>query len=181
MKSPLNPLLQRTLGIMKRRCLCPVLLAFILSAEISAAPRMCAEQVGAPYTGFVPSNLRLLPPCPNAEGMESFNSYWVFRGHVTLAGQIRSESWPDGGQVAFEPSAATRSQLPSTVKSVQLDDETGNSALGVPKTNLSASSCFLAQARIEFVELTVISDETDRSGKWVNQYKIVFLGKWKKC
>ena len=167
---------------MKYHIRCLALLALALAADISAAPRTCVEEAGTPYTDSMPSNLRLLPVCSNAKKMYPGHIHWVFRGHITLTGELRSESWGEaGGEDVLEPNPATRAQLPSTVNVVYLWDRTGNSALHRPKTNISEQSCIFAPATIEFAELSVVEDESDRSGAWVSEYKVVSIGKWRKC
>jgi len=149
-----------------------------------AAPtlaRRCVEELGAPYQGTLPPNMKLRPACAGAQPVGHGEVHWVFEGRTRIRGQLEYTGGEWGG-LRLIPDSDSKSQLPSVIKSIQLEDLNGDLALRPPGIQWSSSSgCRATTVVVEFSELEVIRDDSDSSGDFVRKYAVKALGKWRKC
>jgi hypothetical protein len=153
--------------------------ALVCSTELLAGPMPCVPRVGESFVGLIPSNLRSVPACPGASRMGKGEVHWVFHGQVTLTGRIRV-TLAEWGTTQLQPNADTQRQIPTGVGFVQLNDRKGDRSLHIP-LGAEGEACFETMGTVRFAELSVLSDGTDESGRWVREYKVLSLAKWQRC
>jgi hypothetical protein len=140
----------------------------------------CLERIGTPYKGTIPANMKLLPPCKNAEKMGDGEHHWVFTGRTRISGTIVYTSGEYGGY-RITPDATSTTLLPSAVQGLELEDHKGDRSPVPSGISENELVCMNTMGTVEFSKLSVVNDGTDSSGERVSHYKVISLGRWKKC
>ncbi len=135
--------------------------------------RCLKKKPNQPYTEKIPSNFKLLFPCPGAEG-DGVTSTYTFVGEATVDGTVKYSSNDILGMYAtFVIAKDSMSLVPRHLHSFRLND--GDlERLHLPKLDDSKDECYSAHARIRITELGYVDEGgTDADGPYLGKYEVL--------
>jgi hypothetical protein len=166
-----------------------ILIAFCFISAFAIAestPPECIKQKPAePFSGKIPKNFILIPPCKDATAASEYDSTYIFFGDATVSGNIRYE---DNEVLGYYPTFSADQQstalLPTNVTSFRLnhaDSPRAEMLFNLPKLT-SKATCWEARAkiRIKYIDVEVDSG-TDGAGQFLIDYAVVSVGKYQSC
>jgi hypothetical protein len=135
-----------------------------------------------PYSSYIhelPKTFVLVPPCPDAVPPHNHESNYSFKGETTISGIIDlSGDTENGGYVSLIPNNETKLLLPIGIGGIDFKD---NRNLQLPHEPVEGVFCWQAPATIHIKDIEVINDDTDASGSFPVEYKVLSIGAFVKC
>jgi hypothetical protein len=180
-------LLTLELMVTAKTILAATVLVLSQAALANNEPQSCsAVKPYKAFSGKVPKTFRLLPPCRNASGPNNYDNDYSFIGQATISGAIRYEETVTFGPWAtFIADEKSKALLPDDVFFFDLDrTANGNQAakeFRIPKLHGRGKNCWTTTATMLINDISSVNDGTDNTGNSLGSYKVLSVGKYKKC
>lgn len=135
--------------------------------------RCLKRKPNQPYTGNIPSNFKLLLPCPGAEG-DGVTSTYTFVGEAIVDGTVKYGSNDTLGMYAmFVIGKDSMSLVPANLRSFRLKNR-DLERFHLPQLDDSKDQCYSAHAKIRITELGYVDEGgTDADGPYLGKYEVL--------